>query len=225
MTKATYPEYRHLSGPTLQCAVTDVLIVVAASAWPVFAILSGGSDVVVPLLLGPGWTSASAILAILAWAYGLSITHVALSGLLEQQGRFRAIVASQGIAIAVLTVGAGTMAALEDVRVAAYTTFALYATLHAGQLVAAHKARLIDARRLGRGYLQMAIVAASSWVLVRASTTIAFNVGGLRLALLALITAAIAIFAMLWLLRGRHPAWTVARERGLVGSPAVQRGV
>lgn len=108
LTRAAYPEFRHDIGVQSRTrqAWTDYLILTAWASFPFAAILAGTAPIATAVFFGPGWGLAATMAPLVAIRSGISAVDTALAGALEAVGRFRLLVVTTFVSVAVVATGA-----------------------------------------------------------------------------------------------------------------------
>lgn len=108
LTRAVYPEFRHDVGVQSRTrqAWTDYLALTAWVSFPIAALLAGAAPVATALLFGPGWGLAAVMAPLVAVRSGITAVDTALAGALEAVGRFRLLVSTSLVSVALISMGA-----------------------------------------------------------------------------------------------------------------------
>jgi O-antigen/teichoic acid export membrane protein len=127
--------------------------------------------VLIPVLFGPGWSTAALVAPVLAIMGGVQATTFVLVAALEVLARFRWIWAGYLVGLAVNVIGGvAALAAKTFVPVLVSSVLALVC-MHALHVALCHRVGLLDVRRLLRHYSSVVAfscgLAAIAWILLQ----------------------------------------------------------
>lgn len=167
IVQVIYPEFRHVkdSPAAARSVWTDLLVLCAFLVLPFASICSAVLPLVLPMLFGGGWTTASRLTMVLAYVGALQLLSSVLGGAIESLGRFRwmwsngaVIAALQVVAVTVIALGGG----LESAMVFLIITSILR---HLIQVVQCVRGGYLAAIPIVFGYSIAIFAAAMVWVL------------------------------------------------------------
>ena len=216
-SKSLYPAYAQLQGDAkrMRDAVTDALVTVSGISTVLFAGLAGCSPVLVPLLLGPRWGTAQALVPAFCVSAAINIVFVILANAFEAKAMLSAAWRVQLVLLAALAlVLTLTSVTGSPLWLLAGSLGVAYAGAHVVQLMLASRAGLVDARRVATAYAVHAMAASllggTTWLVAAATAG-----DGVLMAMCATAGTALTLCALLWWVRGSIPAYRAVRSRGL----------
>lgn len=154
LTQAVYPEFRHDIGvqDRTRRAWSDYLVLTAWVFFPVSALLAGAAPALVPILFGPGWGLAAAIAPLVAFRWGIVAVETALASALESVGRFRLLVQTGLLSVAVIAAGAVVTAMSGSWAAALTALIAASLVRHLLQAVFTTRQGSLDGWSVAKGY-------------------------------------------------------------------------
>ncbi len=217
-TKSLFPAYARVQGDLerMRGVVTDALIVMSGLGFMLFAGLAGSAPVLVPLLLGPRWDTAVALLPAFAMSAAVNIVFVVLANAFEARAMLRVAWKVQiTLAVALAATLGATAAVGGPLPLVALSLGVAYGAAHVHQLTVASRDGLVDLRRLLPAYgVHGAIavgLAGALWL-----TSMVTVPAGLLPATVACILCGLIFLGCLCLARYRLPAYRSLLDRGLL---------
>lgn len=217
--RAVSPEFRHDVSESTRARIvwTDLLIVVAWLSLPIGGVAYVVIPPLVPILFGNGWELAASVSGPLAVAGALQILSTLLATAVEALGRFRWILSTETLLIAVQVIFAVYVLLKHDIWFAVCALLATNVVRHGWHIWLLARRGYLDARRLLVNYAIAAVfagaLAAGVWFVLQLMT---FRDVPVALLIGSLLVAGAAIWAC-FRLRNRLPVVAIARRYGLVG--------
>ncbi|MGN6446089.1 oligosaccharide flippase family protein [Amnibacterium sp.] len=218
ITQAVYPEFRHdIEDRTRTRRVwSDLLGVLGWVCVPLGVFVAVIAPFAARILLGDGWGLAGQYASILAIIGGLQpVVFMLVSGF-EALGRFSWNWSGYVISLVVNVLSAGAAVILHSVWPVFIGTLVSFAIMHPVHLLLANREGLVDLRRVGRHYAEIAGFslgfAVVLWTLLHVPTVLAIS----PVLLIAVLLFAVVGTLLLLKRRDRFPPVVLARRYGLL---------